>query len=88
MHFGKTITHTPMDAIPKGHVRARIGPVNDHLVGLGIHGFIPITGEVPHDDLVTLSNRFAAELNVSHRSTAHVNHRGLPAHHLGDHIGN
>ena len=80
LQFGQPRADTAMNAVSKGEMAARIGAINDDIVGIiAKNAAITIGREIPHDQLVALGNVLPAKLAVSGRSAPHMRKRSLSA---------
>src|SRR6266480_3668336 len=82
LQFGQPDPDATMNTEAEGEMGARPGSVDDELVGTIDHLFVTVARDIPHHDLVTFFELFAAELEVGKRGPAHMRQRRLPANHL------
>src|SRR5947208_11327121 len=79
LQLGQPEPDATMNPEAERDVGARPGPVDDELVGAIDRLFVAVARDVPHHDLVTLLELFAAELYVLERGPAHMRQGRLPA---------
>src|SRR5258708_5870715 len=72
LHLGETQAEAAVDAETERDVVPGVLPVDDEVVRPVEHFLIAVAGGVPHQNLVTLSDHFAAELDVLDGPAAHV----------------
>ena len=77
-----------MNTETERHMVTGIGTVNDELVRLLDDLFVPVTRDIPHQQLVTLPNLLAAQFRIYNRRPAHIRQGRLPANNLGYHFRN
>ena len=70
---------------------ARVGTVNDELVGLVNHCCVAVARDIPHEQLIAGFNLFPVQFGIHQGRTPHIGQRCLPAndlrHHLRDQTG-
>ena len=81
-------THAVMDAVTEREVPIGVGTLEIDRIGVvAEHGLVPVSREVPEQDLIVLLDQLAAELDILRRSASHVGEGGLPANDLRDEVG-
>ena len=77
LQFGEPIADATMNTGPERQVLARLGTIDDETVGRLDRILVAVARDIPHDDLIALGDRFAAELRRRGGRAPHMDDGGL-----------
>src|SRR5438128_325846 len=82
--LGEPVADAAVDAGAERKMLARLGAVDDELVGALDLVLVAVARDVPHHHLVALGDPAAAQFGIAARGAAHMQHRRLVADDFGD----